>query len=303
VGVFDGQDEAERALEQLREAGLQPGDVSLLMRDAPSGDTESERSYPSPVAGGAAAGAALGGLLGGAAGWAIAIGAITIPGVGFLIGAGALAATLTGIALGAATGGLIGGLLGLGVPEDEARQYEGHVREGRVLLTVHPGPDLPVERVTGIVEANGGYDVRVYDLPAPHVSAPVEVGDTVMEEGEVAADTDSFGSGAEGGAGDGAALGTDADAERQALNASIAAETAQAFDQTEASTAPDATSSGPVPTQAEDAVVAGTISESQGEPVDQTTSSADGEQQLASAQAEQESSDGEPIEGQGSTPS
>src|SRR5437667_2711108 len=133
-----------------------------MMRAAHVAETIQEQAAESPMVGGAATGAALGGLLGGLAGTMVAIGAIAIPGVGLVAGAGALAAMLAGVALGAATGGLIGALLSLGVPEDEARQYEGHLREGRVLLTVHPSPDFEIARATGIMEAHGAYDVRVY---------------------------------------------------------------------------------------------------------------------------------------------
>ncbi len=175
VGVFDSSDEAQRALEQLRADGLGPDEVSVMMRDTHVTESIQEQAASSPVAGGAAAGAALGGLLGGLAGWMVAIGAIAIPGVGLVVGAGALAAMLAGIALGAATGGLIGGLLSLGVPEDEARQYEDHLREGRVLLTVHPSPDFEIARATGILEANGAYDVRVYDSPPQHTTGEADL--------------------------------------------------------------------------------------------------------------------------------
>lgn len=171
VGIFDSSEEAQQALEQLRAQGLGPDQVSVMMRDAQAAESIQEQAAGSPVAGGAATGAALGGLLGGVAGWMVSIGAIALPGVGLVIGAGALAAMLMGVALGAATGGLIGALLGLGVPEDEARQYENHVREGRVLLTVHPSPLFDVTRATRILEANGAYDVRVYDASPERIAS------------------------------------------------------------------------------------------------------------------------------------
>ena len=146
VGVFNTSVEAERALDQLRAQGVAPEDVSLMMRDVKASEEAASTPPAANVMGGAATGAAFGGLLGGLAGWMLAIGAITLPGVGpivvvgagGLMGAGALASMLTGLALGAATGGLIGALLGLGVPEEEARQYESHLRDGQILLTVDP---------------------------------------------------------------------------------------------------------------------------------------------------------------------
>src|SRR5207248_2523435 len=124
VGVFDSAVDAERALEQLRVQGVKPEEVSVMMRDARASETEEPVTTASNVAGGATTGAALGGLLGSLAGWMVSIGAIAIPGVGLVIGAGVLAATLTGLAVGAAAGGLIGALLGLGMPEEHAREYQ-----------------------------------------------------------------------------------------------------------------------------------------------------------------------------------
>ena len=241
VGVFDSSAEAESALAQLRAEGLGPDDVSVMMRDGRAAEQPEEQSGGSPIAGGAATGAVFGGLLGGLAGWMVAIGAIAIPGVGLVVGAGALAATITGIGIGAAAGGIIGSLLGMGVPEEDAREYEGHIREGRILLTVHPSAAMTTDRAVELMQANGGYDVRVYGAPtspaaeydfgaspASEYSAVAEApeGDyyagqsytgeshtgesydavATDKEGEVAATTDDLGSGAEGGPGTGEAI-------------------------------------------------------------------------------------------------
>lgn len=245
VGVFDSSVEAERALAQLRAMGAGPEDVSVMMRDSKGGEMVTTDAAGSPVAGGAATGATLGGLLGGLAGWMVSIGAIVIPGVavpgvGTIIGGGVLASTLTGLAIGAATGGLIGALLGLGVPEEDAREYESHLKEGRILVTVHPSPAIEAAAALSVMQANGAYDVREYDAPrapAPNggprpaehafsadhtpilaeearvvqepspVSRPAQpVPDELEPDGEVAAHTDALGSGADGGYGDGNAL-------------------------------------------------------------------------------------------------
>jgi uncharacterized membrane protein len=220
VGVFDHEADAERALEQLKELGIGGADVSLMMRDQageePQGDTGG-----SPVTSGAASGAAIGGLLGGLAGWMIAIGAIGIPGIGTIVGAGALAAMLTGAAVGAAAGGLVGALLGLGIPEEEAKAYEAHVRAGRMLVTIHPSSSMDAARAQQLLQSNGAYDVRVYEAPPAHthplappvieetpsvgeeeVAAPV-VEEVVTSVGEASSETVSLGSGAEGGYGTG----------------------------------------------------------------------------------------------------
>lgn len=245
VGVLDDMSAVEPLLQRLADLGITADDVSLMTRDGKAIPASEPTPSASPVAGGAATGAAFGGLLGGLAGWMISIGAIAIPGVvvpgvGAVFGAGVLAATLTGIAVGAAAGGLVGALLGLGVPEDEARQYEDYLKHGRVLLTVHIPEGGDPTRIVDTLEGNGAYDVRAYEVraeedegdqaplaasseqdtaglaeaqagnQAPYIVPSGSTGmapaplDTV---GEVSAQTDSLGSGAAGGYGDGAATG------------------------------------------------------------------------------------------------
>ena len=86
---------------------------------------------------GAAAGAGTGGVLGGVFGWLVGIGSLAIPGVGPLIAAGPIMAALAGAGVGAAVGGLSGALIGLGIPEYEAKQYEGKIKQGNILISVH----------------------------------------------------------------------------------------------------------------------------------------------------------------------
>ncbi len=172
VAVFDTQDDAVRALDALREVGVQPEQVSLMMSQG-QGAAPGEDDRGVDVAGGAASGATMGGILGGLAGWLIGLGALTIPGIGPVLGAGILGSILTGAAIGAAAGGLLGGLAGLGVPEEDARGYEAHVRAGRILLTIHTADAGTAGRLRDIAEANGAYDVRIYGgragAPAPDV--------------------------------------------------------------------------------------------------------------------------------------
>jgi len=139
VGVFDDRDDAQDAINALRDAGFLPDTISVLARDrdmagAIADDTGTEAGA------GAAAGAMAGGVLGGIAGWLVGIGALAIPGVGPIIAAGPLAATLGGIAVGAAGGGIIGALTGAGVPEEEARYYDEEFRRGGIVVSVNaPG--------------------------------------------------------------------------------------------------------------------------------------------------------------------
>src|SRR5688500_93593 len=138
VAVFHDRDDAQDAINALRDAGFMADDISILARDRDvSGKLADDTGTEAGA--GAATGALAGGLLGGAAGWLVGIGALAIPGVGPIIAAGPLAAALGGAALGAAGGGLIGALTGAGVPEDEAKWYDERVRSGGILVTVVAG--------------------------------------------------------------------------------------------------------------------------------------------------------------------
>src|SRR4029077_10938153 len=86
---------------------------------------------------GATTGAGTGVVLAGAMGWLLGIGAIAIPGLGPFIAAGAIMAALAGAGVGGAVGGITGALIGMGIPEYEAKRYEGRVKDGGILLSVH----------------------------------------------------------------------------------------------------------------------------------------------------------------------
>jgi hypothetical protein len=116
---------------------------------------------------GATAGAFLGGITGGIAGWLIGIGALAIPGIGPIVAAGALATTLGGAAVGAVAGGLIGALVGAGIPEDDAREYETHVGQGRILITAQASSAQQAGQARDAFDRFGGADVRAYDRNNP----------------------------------------------------------------------------------------------------------------------------------------
>jgi hypothetical protein len=107
----------------------------LLPDRAGSRDFAHEHHTKAPE--GAATGAVVGGLAAGALGWLVGIGSLAIPGVGPLIAAGPIMAALSSAAAGGAVGGLAGALIGLGIPEYEAKQYEGKVKNGNILISVH----------------------------------------------------------------------------------------------------------------------------------------------------------------------
>ncbi|WP_445668074.1 general stress protein [Paenibacillus sp. FSL H3-0333] len=135
VGVFHTEHEASQAIEDLKAHGFLTEDISVIARnkrDVEAINDETGTKVPE----GLATGAATGGILGGVTGLLAGIGALAIPGIGPIIAAGPIAATLTGVAVGAGTGGLVGGLIGLGIPEDEAASYDNYVDEGRILVMV-----------------------------------------------------------------------------------------------------------------------------------------------------------------------
>jgi hypothetical protein len=127
--------QAVRIGNRLRSAGFSPSDISVLAPDRGVRDLGHQNSTKAPE--GAAAGAGTGAVLGGALGWLVGIGSIAIPGVGPLIAAGPILAALSGAALGGVAGGTTGGLIGLGIPEYEAQQYAGKLKEGNILMCVH----------------------------------------------------------------------------------------------------------------------------------------------------------------------
>jgi len=136
IAIAKSEDQAVRIVEQLKAAGFSNNDVSVLLPDrAGSRDFAHEHHTKAPE--GAATGAVVGGLAAGALGWLVGIGSLAIPGVGPLIAAGPIMAALSGAAAGGAVGGLAGALVGLGVPEYEAKQYEGKVKNGNILISVH----------------------------------------------------------------------------------------------------------------------------------------------------------------------
>jgi len=130
------EEQAVLIVNQLREAGFSSNDVSVLLPDrAGTRDFAHEQHTKAPE--GAAAGAVAGGVMAGVLGWMVGIGALAIPGVGPLIAAGPIMAALGGVAAGGAVGGMAGALVGFGIPEYEAKQYEGKVKGGNILISVH----------------------------------------------------------------------------------------------------------------------------------------------------------------------
>lgn len=135
VGIVPGVPEANLIVDSLRVAGFANSEISILLPDRTSCGLGYEKHSKAPE--GISAGAGTGALLGGALGWLAGVGSLAIPGAGPFIAAGPIMAGLGGAAIGGALGGVSGGLVGLGIPEYEAKQYEGRIKEGNILLSVH----------------------------------------------------------------------------------------------------------------------------------------------------------------------
>jgi hypothetical protein len=157
-GIYSSTAQTERAVNELIQAGFSSQDVSVLMPDQQS-TREFAVHKDTKAPEGATAGATTGGVLGGALGILIGLGSLAIPGVGPLIAAGPLVAGLAGLGAGGAVGGLIGALVGLGIPEYEARRYEGRVRDGGVLLSVHCETAGEILRAKEVLHGTGASDI------------------------------------------------------------------------------------------------------------------------------------------------
>jgi hypothetical protein len=156
--IFPNRPAAESAVDQLTVAGFSNQDVSVLMSDkAGSKEFATEKNTKAPE--GTAAGVGVGGAVGGTLGLLAGIGALAIPGVGPLIAAGPIMGALAGLGVGGAVGGLVGALVGMGIPEYEAKRYEGRVKDGGILVSVHCESSEEVSRAKGILKAAGGDDI------------------------------------------------------------------------------------------------------------------------------------------------
>jgi hypothetical protein len=134
--IFHSRDSVDKAVNALKKAGFRDSDVSVLFPDRQSSqDFAHEKATKAPE--GAATGTATGALLGGTLGWLVGIGSLAIPGIGPVVAAGPIMAALAGAGVGGAMGGVTGALIGIGIPEYEAKRYEGMVKDGGILVSVH----------------------------------------------------------------------------------------------------------------------------------------------------------------------
>jgi hypothetical protein len=157
-GIYPTYSSVESGVDALKMAGFRNTDISVLFpQNVGSKDFAHEKGTKAPE--GAMAGAGSGAVVGGVLGWIAGIGALAIPGVGPLIAAGPIMAALAGMGVGGAIGGITGALVGLGIPEYEAKRYEGRVRQGGILLSVHSDNSEWTKRAKEILERTGAQDI------------------------------------------------------------------------------------------------------------------------------------------------
>lgn len=158
ICIAQSEDQAINIVTQLKNANFSNSDISALLPDK-SGTKDFAHEQHTKAPEGATTGGVAGGVVGGALGWLAGIGALAIPGVGPFIAAGPIMAALGGAAVGGAVGGIAGALIGMGIPEYEAKRYEGKVRGGNILISVHTESSDEIKRAKEIFERAGAQDI------------------------------------------------------------------------------------------------------------------------------------------------
>src|SRR3954469_7951640 len=157
-GIYPTYGAVDGAVESLRASGFRNTDISVLFpENVGSKDFAHEKGTKAPE--GATTGGVTGGVIGGTLGWLLGIGALAIPGLGPFIAAGPIVAALAGIGVGGAVGGFTGALVGMGIPEYEAKRYEGRVKDGGILVSVHSDTSEEIKRAKEILKDNGAQDI------------------------------------------------------------------------------------------------------------------------------------------------
>lgn len=157
-GIYSDYAAVERGVDALKDAGFRNTDISVLFpENVGTKDFAHKKETKAPE--GATTGAGTGAVVGGTLGWLAGIGALAIPGLGPFIAAGPIMAALAGAGVGGAVGGVTGALIGMGIPEYEAKRYEGRVKNGGILLSVHSDNSEWTSKAKGILERTGAEDI------------------------------------------------------------------------------------------------------------------------------------------------
>src|SRR4030095_4248180 len=196
--IYTTRRSVENAVDSLKVDGFRNTDISVLLpENEGTKDFAHEKQTKAPE--GAAAGAGTGAVLGGTLGWLTGIGAIAIPGLGPFVAAGPIMAALAGVGVGGALGGVTGALVGMGIPEYEAKRYEGRIKSGGILLSVHCDDsewtskakrileETRAEEVSSTGEAKA--DFSKSDRPMPRADAPTRER-TIVGSSDALADED-----------------------------------------------------------------------------------------------------------------
>jgi hypothetical protein len=157
-GIYNSREAVERAVDTFLKSGFTTSDISVLLPENLGSKpiaTHKDTKAPEGATAGGAGGAVVGGTLGLLAG----IGALAIPGLGPFIAAGPIMAALAGMGVGGAVGGVVGALVGMGIPEYEAKRYEGRIQKGGILLSVHCDTSDQIKRAKEIMKNNGAEDI------------------------------------------------------------------------------------------------------------------------------------------------
>lgn len=159
-GIYLTETNVESAVNALKDAGFANSDISVLLPESVrTGELATDHSTKAPQ--GAAVGAGSGAAVGGALGWLVGVGALAIPGIGPVIAAGPLLAALARVGIGGALGGFAGSLVGLGIPEYEAKKYEGQMVKGGILVGVHCETSEQANRAREVLLNTDAQDVAV----------------------------------------------------------------------------------------------------------------------------------------------
>jgi hypothetical protein len=157
-GIYPTYEAVENGVDGLKAAGFRNTDISVLFpENVGTKEFAHEKGTKAPEGG--LTGAGTGAVIGGGLGWLAGIGALAIPGLGPFIAAGPIVAALAGVGVGGAVGGVTGALIGLGIPEYEAKRYEGRVKDGGILLSVHSDNSEWTKRAKEVLERTGAQDI------------------------------------------------------------------------------------------------------------------------------------------------
>jgi hypothetical protein len=174
-GLYPSRAAVDAAVVGFHNAGYRATDISLLMpKNIGNKDFSVEKNSKTPE--GVATGVVSGAVVGGALGWLVGVGALAIPGIGPFIAAGPIMAALAGMGAGSAVGGFTGALVGMGMPEYEAKRYEGRIREGGILMSIHCDNSSWVKRAKKMMEITGAQNVS----STPESSADFDITDRTV---------------------------------------------------------------------------------------------------------------------------